>query len=60
MFTSSGAFAIGKEGEKGCLKEGHLADIVVLNADILKTPSGKIKDLKVSCTVKSGELIYLA
>ena len=60
MFTRNGAYAIGKECEKGFLKEGHLADIVVLNADILKTPPGKIKDLKVSCTVKSGELIYHA
>lgn len=60
MFTCNGAYAIGKEAEKGYLKEGHLADVVVLDGDILKTPAGRIKELKVSCTIKSGELVYHA
>jgi len=60
MFTCNGAYAIGKEDEKGYLKEKHLADIVILNGDILKTPTSKIKDLKVNYTIKSGELVYHA
>ncbi|MDD4445028.1 MAG: amidohydrolase family protein, partial [Eubacteriales bacterium] len=60
MFTCNGAYAIGKEEEKGYLKEGYLADIVVLDGNILETKTDRIKELNVTYTFKSGELVYHA
>lgn len=60
MFTCNGAYAIGKEKEKGFLKEGYMADVVVLDGDILKTAPSRIKNLNVRFTIKSGEVVYHA
>lgn len=58
LFTCNGAFSTFEEETKGTLEVGKLADIVLLNKDILKIPPEKIKDIKVSATIKSGELLY--
>lgn len=60
MFTCNGAYGIGKENEKGILKEGYIADVVVLDGDILKTAANEIKNLSVRFTIKSGEVVYHA
>lgn len=57
MFTSDAAFAIKKEKEKGYLKEGYLADIAILNGDILDLDKDA-NDLKVNVTIKSGKVVY--
>lgn len=57
MFTSDGAYAIGQENEKGYLKEGYLADIAILDGDILNSGDDFDK-LKVEHTIKSGKLVY--
>ena len=46
-----------KKGEK-LLKEGKLADFVVLDADIFKVDPMKIKDIKVEKTYLGGKLVY--
>lgn len=58
MFTADGAYAIGKEHEKGMLREGFLADIIILNGDILSCTNEELKNLKVTATIKSGTLVY--
>lgn len=58
MFTSDGAYAIGREHEKGMLKEGFLADIIILDGDILSCTNEELNNLKVTATVKSGTLVY--
>ena len=58
MFTSSGAYGIFEEARKGTLEVGKLADIVILDKDLLKVKKDKIKDVKVNCTIKSGSMIY--
>lgn len=58
MFTSSGAYAIARENEKGYLKVGYLADIAVLDDDLLSVPKDQIRNMKVVCTVKSGRIVY--
>ncbi len=58
MFTYNGAFAIFEEMQKGSLKVGKLADIVILDQDIYEVPSDSIDQIKVSMTIKSGEILY--
>lgn len=58
MFTINGAYAIFQEGKKGTLEVGKLADIAILDCDILSASKDKIKDIKVNTTIKGGEIIY--
>lgn len=58
MFTSDGAFAIGRESEKGMLREGCLADILLLDGDILDCSDEELAGLQVRTTIKSGRIIY--
>lgn len=58
MFTTAGAFANFEEDRKGSLQKGYLADIVILDGDILAVPAEKILDLSVKTTIKSGNILY--
>ena len=58
MFTVNGAYGIFEENKKGTLEVGKLADIVILDSDILSVVKDKIKDIKVNITVKSGQIIF--
>lgn len=58
MYTINGAYAIGEEDRKGSLKEGHLADIIIMNCDLETLPAEKLEDAKVKCTIKSGGVVY--
>lgn len=58
MFTCNGAYGIFQEKEKGMLKPGFIADIVILDDDILKTAEDKIEKINVCVTIKSGEILY--
>ncbi len=59
MFTVNGAYGIFQEDQKGTLEVGKLADIVILDKDILATPSDRIREIQVTATIKSGDLVYL-
>nr|WP_315024791.1 amidohydrolase [uncultured Aminipila sp.] len=58
LYTYNGAFGIFQENKKGSIELGKMADIVILNEDILSIAPDKIKDVEVSTTIKSGELLY--
>ena len=58
MFTVNGAYAIFEEDKKGTLETEKLADIVILDQDILHIGKNKIKDIRVVTTIKSGEIIF--
>ncbi len=58
MFTLNGAFAVFEEKKKGSLELGKLADMVILNKDIMKVPKEQIKDVEVATTIKSGHILY--
>jgi predicted amidohydrolase YtcJ len=54
-FTQDGAYASFDEASKGVLKEGMLADFVVLSDDILQPPAERILGTKVLLTVMGGQ-----
>lgn len=58
MFTWNGAYASFEEGIKGSIEPGKLADLVILDGNILNTPVERIKERKVAMTMIDGELVY--
>ncbi len=58
MYTCNGAYAIFEEKDKGTLEVGKIADVIILDNDIMEVPKKEIGNLKVVSTIKSGELLY--
>ncbi|MGA8264761.1 MAG: amidohydrolase [Ignavibacteriaceae bacterium] len=59
-YTLNSAYAEYQENKKGSIEPGKLADLVVLDKDILTIDPVKIKDVKVAMTVLGGKVIYKA
>lgn len=57
-YTAGSAYAEFQEHEKGTLARGMLADLVVLNDDILAIPPARIKDVKVTLTMVGGKVVF--
>ena len=57
-YTIANAFSAFEENEKGSLKVGKLADIVILSNDILTMPADQIHQTKVDFTILGGEVVY--
>ncbi len=57
-YTINNAYAAFEEGIKGSIEPGKLADMVVLDENILSIDHEKIKDVKVKMTILDGEIIY--
>ena len=56
--TTGPAWQVFEEGRKGRIKEGMLADFVVLKHNPLKQKVSEIRDNEVLATVKEGRVIY--
>ncbi len=56
--TINAAYQYFEENEKGSIKKGKIADLVVLDIDPLKTEIDKIRNIKVLETIKSGKTLY--
>lgn len=59
-YTINVAKSAFEEDLKGSLKEGKLADIVVLSKDILTVPEGEIPSTEVVYTIVGGKVVYKA
>jgi len=57
-FTIDAAYLQFEEKIKGSIERGKLADMVVLDRDILSCPEEEIKDAKVLTTIVGGEIRY--
>ena len=57
-YTVNNAWVAGEENEKGSLTAGHLADLVVLDADPLRIPPSRLKDVTVVMTVVGGRIVH--
>ena len=60
LYTKGGAYLTFEEDIKGSLEPGMLADMVIIDRDILTCPEDDIKDTKVLATYLGGELIFEA
>ena len=58
VYTINGAYLEGTEDMKGSLEPGKLADMVVLDRDILTCDPEEIIDTKVLMTIVGGEIVY--
>ena len=57
-YTLNPAFAAFEDGVKGSLAAGKLADITVLDRDILTIPEDQILKAQVVYTIVGGEIVY--
>jgi predicted amidohydrolase YtcJ len=56
--TINSAYMYFEEESKGSLKEGKLADLVILDQNPVKVDPMKIKDIQVMQTIKEGTTVY--
>jgi hypothetical protein len=57
-YTSAGAYAEFQEGEKGRIRVGMLADLVLLSEDIFTTPPEEIRRVRPVLTVCDGRVVF--
>ena len=60
LYTTNNAFITFTEDEKGSLEVGKLADLIVLDRDILECPLEEVKQIQVERTYLGGKLVYEA
>ncbi len=56
--TSHAAYEYFEEDSKGSLAPGKLADLVILDSNPLTIDADKLRDIKVTKTIKEGKIIY--
>ncbi len=58
LYTWNGAYLGKEEDIKGSIETGKLADMIVIDRDILTIPPEEIKDVKVLTTIVDGMIVY--
>jgi hypothetical protein len=58
LYTINAAYASFEENIKGSIEPGKLADMAVLDRDILKIPKDEIKETQVEMTLVGGKIIH--
>ena len=58
MYTYGAAYAEGREEELGTLEPGKLADITVVDRNLLKVKSDELRDAKVLLTMVDGKIVF--
>jgi len=58
FYTLNNAYAAFEESIKGSIKEGKLADLVVLDRDILTRPPQELPQTQVLYTIFDGRIVY--
>ena len=58
LYTREAAYFSFEEGQRGTLKEGKAADLVVLDRDPLQTEPETIPEVKVKMTMVGGKIVY--
>jgi predicted amidohydrolase YtcJ len=58
LYTINNAYLNHEEKEKGSLEVGKLADLIMIDRDILSCPVDEIREVKVICTIVGGRVVY--
>jgi predicted amidohydrolase YtcJ len=58
FYTINNAYLMFLEDQVGSLEEGKLADLIVVDKDLLKCPVDEVKDTQVLRTYLGGKLVY--
>jgi predicted amidohydrolase YtcJ len=58
MYTANTAYLSWEEGIKGTLEPGKLADMIVLDRDVLTVPVEQLLETRVDMTFVGGKLVY--
>jgi len=58
LYTANGAYGMFEEKNRGSIEQGKLADLVVLDRDIMSVPVDEIKDMKPAVTIVGGKVVY--
>ena len=58
IYTINGARVLLWEDKAGSIEKGKLADLVVLNNDILECPVDEIREARVLMTMVGGDVVY--
>jgi len=58
LYTINNAYLMFEEKEKGSLEPGKLADLIVLDRDILTCPVDTVRSIQVEQTYLGGKLVY--
>jgi predicted amidohydrolase YtcJ len=59
-YTRDAAYAEFQEQQKGQIKAGYLADLVLLPKDLFEMPPAEIADLRPTLTMADGRVVYEA
>lgn len=59
-YTINGAYAAFEENIKGTIEQGKLADIVILNKNLLTAPDWDLLNTRVLYTILGGKIVYKA
>ena len=57
-YTLGSAYSQFMEDRKGMIKQGYLADIVILDKDLLSIPENEIMKTKVDYTIVGGKVVF--
>jgi predicted amidohydrolase YtcJ len=58
LYTVNNAYLNREEKEKGSLEVGKLADLIVIDRDVLTCPADTIRQTRVVYTVVGGRIVY--
>ncbi len=58
LYTINNAYLNREEKEKGSLEVGKLADLIIVDRDILTCPVDDIRETKVLTTIVGGKVVY--
>ncbi len=58
LYTINNAYLTFEENAKGSLEKGKLADLIVLDRDILTCPVDEVRNIQVEQTYLGGKLVY--
>jgi len=58
LYTVGAAYAQFMEDRKGRIKEGYLADMVIVDRDLLTVPEDQIMPAQVDATIVGGKVVY--